>query len=145
MTGASRVTRVAIVIDHGDPRAVAEAWRAAVGVSLRGARVAVATRAGSADGGAEAARARATLALFGHEVDADPDDVGADIYEQWCDDEVRARRPSGRSAPVVHLVRPGRVAGAVAAGDRVLELGAPADVDFAAVLAAALAVPVRVW
>lgn len=136
---------IAIVIDSGDPAAVAEAWRAAVGVSLRGARVTVAVRPGSADGGAGAARARATLALFGHAVDADPDDVVADAIEQWCDGVPRPGHPPRRAAPVVHLVRPGRAAGAVAPGDRVLPLGSPSDVDYAAILAELAAGPVRVW
>ena len=137
--------RIAIVIDHGDPATVAEAWRAAVGVSLRGARIAVAPRPGAAEGGADAARARATLALFGHEVAADPDDVTADVYQRWCDGVARPGHASARREPVVHLVRPGRAVGAVAPGDRVVELSAPADVDFAAVLAAVLALPAAVW
>jgi len=141
---------IAIVIDHRDPAAVAEAWRAAVGVSLRGARVIVAVRPGSADGGAAAQRAQATLALFGHAVDGDPDRVAADVIEHWYDGAPPARgaalSPPGETprVPVVHLVRAGRAVGAVAADDRVLQLGT-ADVDFAQVLDAIAAAPARVW
>jgi hypothetical protein len=147
---APPVLTIAIVIDHRDPAAVAEAWRAAVGVSLRGARVIVAVRPGSADGGAAAQRAQATLALFGHAVDGDPDRVAADVIEHWCDGAPPARGPvpsplgEPSRAPVVHLVRAGRAVGAVAADDRVLQLGT-ADVDFAQVLDAIAAAPARVW
>ncbi|MBL8625207.1 MAG: hypothetical protein JNK64_28105 [Myxococcales bacterium] len=139
------MTTIAIVIDHRDPATVAEAWRAAVGVSLRGARVIVAVRPGSADGGAGAARARATLALFGHAVDGDPDRVEADVVEHWYDGAPAPAASLAPRPPVVHLVRAGRAAGAVAPGDRVLQLGAPADVDYDRVLDAIAAAPPRVW
>ncbi|MEZ4402092.1 MAG: hypothetical protein R3B06_18845 [Kofleriaceae bacterium] len=136
---------VLVVIDSGDPAVVDEAWRAAVGLTLRGARVMVATRPGAAPGTAAAARARATLALFGHGVDADADAVDADVVEQWRDGADRPGRPADRADPTVHLVRPGRAVGALGPGDRVLQLGDPADVDYAELLAAIAAAPVRVW
>ncbi|MBP6847276.1 MAG: hypothetical protein KA201_26180 [Kofleriaceae bacterium] len=139
------MTTIAIVIDHRDPVTVAEAWRAAVGVSLRGARVIVAVRPGSADGGAGAARARATLALFGHAIDGDPDQLEADVIEHWYDGAPTPTAALAARAPVVHLVRAGRAVGAVAPGDRVLQLGSPADVDFDRVLDAVAAAPPRVW
>lgn len=134
---------LAIAIDHGDPAAVAEAWRAAVGLTLRGAAVVVAVRPGSADGGAAAARARATLALFGHVVDGDPDRLVADAIEAWTDGVDR-----GAHAPdpaVVHLVRPGRGRASWAGAPGVLQLPAPDDVDYDALLDALAVAPARVW
>lgn len=134
---------IAIVIDCGDAAAVAEAWRAAVGLTLRGAAVTVAVRTGSADGGAGATRARATLSMFGHAVDGDPDRVAADVIEAWTDGVDRGAAPPAPG--VVHLVRPGRRPAAWADDAAVLQLGAPADVDYDAVLTALAAGPVRVW
>lgn len=139
------MTTIAIVIDHRDPATVAEAWRAAVGVSLRGAQVIVAVRAGSADGGPGAARARATLAMFGHTVDADPDRVVADVIEHWYDGAPAAGAALPARPPVVHLVRAGRAVGAVAPGDRVLQLEPPDDAHLDRVLDAIAAAPARVW
>ena len=134
------MTRIAVIVASADPATVAEAWRAAVGLTLRGAAVTVATVAGSADGGAAATRARATLALFGHAVDADPAAIDADVIERWGD--LRGT-VDARAAAVLHLVRPGRAPVAVAPGDRVLQLGP--DVDADALLDAVAALPVRVW
>ena len=135
---------IAIVIASADAATVAEAWRAAVGVSLRGARVAVATAAGSADGGPAASRARSTLALFGHDVAADAAAVAADAAEIWRGPAPVDLAAAAPHAPRLHLVRAGRAPGAVAAGDRVLQL--TADVDHAAVLdAVAAAGATWVW
>jgi hypothetical protein len=134
---------LAIAIDHGDPAAVAEAWRAAVGLTLRGAAVTVAVRPGSADGGAAADRAKATLALFGHVVDADPDRLVGDVIEAWTDGVDRGAGPPDPA--VLHLVRPGRGRPAWVGAPGVLQLPAPADVDYDALLDAVAAAPVRVW
>lgn|GEM_PF-1992002 len=141
----SRPRTVAIVVDAADPVRVGEAWRAAVGVSLRGARVTVATVDGSGEGGPAAARARATLALFGHDVEGDPAALAADVIELWRDDggQMQAAAPP-RAHTIVHLVRAGRRAAAVAPGDRVLQLDD--DVDHAAILDALIAADVAcVW
>lgn len=134
------MTRIAVIVASADPATVAEAWRAALGLTLRGAAVTVATVAGSADGGPAAARARATLALFGHAVDGDAAVIDAEVIERWGE---LASVDAPRAQPVVHLVRPGRAPGAVAPGDRVLQLGADVDADL--VLDALAALPVRVW
>jgi hypothetical protein len=68
--------RIAIIVRATHPDRVAEALRAAVGLSLRGDRVhvVVAAAARPACAHAQAARALATLRMLGHDViDAEPD------------------------------------------------------------------------
>ena len=87
---------------------------------------------------------RATLALFGHAIDGDPDQIEADVIEHWYDGALTPTAALAARASVVHLVRAGRAVGAVAPGDRVLQLGSP-DVAFDRVLDAVAAAPPRVW
>jgi len=131
--------RVLVIVDRPGAAEIDEALRAAVGLTLRGDRVRVVMAGG--DGGPGAARARATLALFGHTVEpagAAPIAVDGDVIEVWG-------RPG--SAPAVtgdalHLVRPGRP-GPLAAPGSVLHLGALTDDEL---LDRILATPaVAVW
>ena len=73
--------RIAVIVRATHPDRVAEALRAAVGLSLRGDRVHVvlAAAARPACGHAQPARALATLRMLGHDViEADPGQAEAD-------------------------------------------------------------------
>lgn len=125
-----------MVIGPGPAAAVAEALRAAVGLTLRGDRVEVAIAAEALDlAGTDGARAAATLALFGHPVrvvgPAGDDDarpaLAADIVELWA--HAHALAPTLTPGPRrrLHLVRPGHVLStAITDDDRVLHLPTPA-------------------
>lgn len=123
---------VGVVIGVAPAAVVAEALRAAVGLTLRGDRVEVAIAADAlAAAGASGARAVATLALFDHPVRiATPGDadalapaLAADVVELWGDVAALAPAvPAGEHARL-HLARAGRVPPAPA-GERVLHLSA---------------------
>jgi hypothetical protein len=73
---------VGVVVRTRDPARVAEALRAAVGLTLRGARVRVAVAAPPADPASR--RALATLRELGHDADAREDEaLAADVVEVW--------------------------------------------------------------
>lgn len=114
---AVRKTVTIVVGDHA-----AEALRAAVGLTLRGDAITVILDAPVE--GAEPARARATLELFGHHIAgiaALPAALDADAIEIWGA-VAPVEAPEVRERQVLHLVRPGRQAAAVAPGERVVHL-----------------------
>lgn len=144
---------IGVVIGAGPPATVAEALRAAVGLTLRGDRVAVAIEpTARASAGPDGARALATLALFGHgasDADGDAPAWAADVVELWAGPPLPALAAGGRAR--LHLVRAGRGPVVASSPDQVLHL--PADADDAAagadaawdaVLAAVLAADVTV-
>lgn len=102
--------------------AAAEALRAAVGLTLRGDAITVVQ--GAPVEGPEPKRARATLEMFGHRIvgmEALAGALDADVIEIWG--PVRAAATADvRARDVLHLVRPGRRAAAVAPGERVVHL-----------------------
>jgi hypothetical protein len=115
------VSRKRVTIVVGDD--AAEALRGAVGLTLRGDAITV-VHAGPL-AGAEPARARATLELFGHRIagiDALPAALDADAIEIWGPVPAIAAAVDVRRRQVLHLVRPGRQAAAVAPGEQVVHL-----------------------
>lgn len=137
---------IGVVIGRGPPAVVAEALRAAVGLTLRGDRVAlVIDGAALAAAGVEGARAAATLRLFEHGVRVVEDGDGAggagsdpvardelvtaDVLELWAGPTARGLALGADGRAWLHLVRPGRSGPAAAAtdGGRVLHLPSPAD------------------
>jgi hypothetical protein len=76
------VKEVVVIIQTSEAARVREALRAAVGLGLRGDRVRVVGRLNRDD--PWIARALATLAELGHEVEPGPADVAtADVVEVW--------------------------------------------------------------
>jgi hypothetical protein len=123
------VTAAAVIIGTVDPATADEALRAAVGLTLRGARVQVVLTDPSLTPGPRGERALATLQMFGHHVDgpaALPAALDHATVEIWG--PVPATTTTDH--PRVHLVRPGRRAAVVAPGDTVLDL--PDHLDDAA-------------
>ncbi len=75
---------VAVAIDTAEPGRVAEALRAAVGLTLRGDRVELIALRSFDAREPRAARALATLRALGHRVDAPPAALAeADAVEIW--------------------------------------------------------------
>lgn len=125
---------VGVVIGDAPAAVVAEALRAAVGLTLRGDRVEVAIAAAAlAAAGAGGARAVATLALFDHRVRvAAPGDaaalapaLAADVVELWGDAAALAPEVPTSGHARLHLARAGRVP-PTPPGERVLHLPASA-------------------
>ncbi|MSP16114.1 MAG: hypothetical protein EXR73_05785 [Myxococcales bacterium] len=80
----NRASKITVVLRTAARERVAEALRAAVGLTLRGAEVSV-VRCFVVDArDARTARALATLVALGHEVDAPAWAIGAaDVVEVW--------------------------------------------------------------
>lgn len=106
MSASSR--RHAVVVGSGSVDLRDEALRAALGLTLRGARVVVALTEPEVALGPGGQRARATLALFGHDVGG-LEQLGAALNADTV--EIWGRfAPIGPVEPVPHrlqLVRPG--------------------------------------
>lgn len=120
-----------------DPHRQAEALRAALGVTLRGAEVEVVLDEPPKTPLAQ--RAATTLQSFGHAVSQRGELGSADVVEVWTGPEnvgasasVRATSPAAGRRRTLHLVRPNGVLpdGAVADGDAVVYLkDGPVDHD----------------
>lgn len=109
--------RVAIVVGEGAPESASEAMRAAVGLTLRGDAITVVSSV------AIEARARATLEMFGHRVvgmEGLAEALDADAIEVWG--AVPRSEAPVRTRTLLHLVREGRQAAAVAPGEQVVHL-----------------------
>ncbi len=124
-----------VVIGRASTATVAEALRAAVGLTLRGDRVALAiAREALAAAGPAGARAVATLTMFGHRVDVVTEAgtalaaLDGDAIEVWGDASTLVERAGAGPAPRLHLVRAGRRA-LTAAPARVLHLAGEAADD----------------
>jgi hypothetical protein len=143
------VRTIAVLVGVVDGETRDEAFRAALGLTLRGARLVVCVSDGSATVGAESQRARSLLAMMGHTVQQPGDVPGAlaaaDAIEIWgAVGPAPALAPPGR---VTHLVRPGRQASCAASGEPVLHLPPVLDRDHADRLLDQLLSggPVAVW
>jgi hypothetical protein len=127
---SARVRSIVVLVGETDDETRDEAFRAAVGLTLRGAHVHVVVTDPHAPLGASAQRARATLELMGHRVTLAPaglDELArADAVEVWgaAPPAVApgASGVSGVSGGTVHLVRPGRRAAVSAPTAAVLHL-----------------------
>jgi hypothetical protein len=128
---------VAVAVRTADPA------RAAVGLTLRGARVAVVRLAPLPEADPRVARALATLRALGHDVDAPPVVLReAHAVEAWGEGGA-PREASGAAPAVLWLVRPGSAAPPAAPRDAALAYDAhEADELLDRVLAAGRAV---VW
>ena len=126
---ARRITVLVGAVD-GDTRD--EAFRAALGLSLRGGRVHVIITDLHATLGPEAQRARAVLAMMGHVVDQPGAPAAAvrdaDVVEVWgpVGPAPALPLPPGATA---HVVRPGRRAACPTPGEPVLHLPPALDRD----------------
>ncbi len=117
--------RLAIVVGEGERERAKEAMRAAVGLTLRGDAITVV----HAPGAELDARARATLEMFGHRVagiEALGEALDAEVIEIWGRVAPEGVAP-GPVTPVqgrtlLHVVRTGSQAAAVAPGERVVHL-----------------------
>lgn len=114
---------IVVLIGATDDDTRDEAFRAAVGLTLRGARVHV---AGAADT-THARRARATLELMGHTVGDRP--PLADVVEVWGPVGLAPALPAPAARATTHLVRPGRRATCATPGEPVLHLPPVLDRD----------------
>lgn len=123
--------RTLVISRTSDPHRQAEALRAALGVTLRGAEVEVIVDEPLHTPLAQ--RAAETLRSFGHVVGPTGDLAGAlaraDVVEVWTDPpttppEVAPPAPPPQARRALHLVRATPPAGAVAAGDWVVYLEA---------------------
>ncbi|HVV83810.1 MAG TPA: hypothetical protein VHE35_12130 [Kofleriaceae bacterium] len=126
----SRRRTIGVVVGRAPTAVAAEALRAAVGLTLRGAHVDVAIEPATLDAcGPAGARAAATLRLFEHGVDASSTAaLAADVVELWGDATSLAAPAGGGPHARLHLVRAGRTVDVAAPRDRVLHLpAAPAD------------------
>jgi hypothetical protein len=136
--------RIAVIIGVVDGDTRDEAFRAALGLSLRGGRIHVAVTDLHAPLGPASQRARATLELMGHVVHqpaapaaevAQADVVQADVVEVWGPvhpERAGAPAPASRRAPprgTTHLVRPGRSPAFATRGEPVLHLPPVLDRD----------------
>jgi len=112
--------KIVVVAPTAPPEREAEALRAALGLTLRGAFVVAVTRD-------TASRSTQTLQLFGHRI-TETLELNADAIEIWTPaPELPIARDARR---ILHLVRPGAEARGVAEGDRVVYLAetSPDDV-----------------
>lgn len=111
--------KTVVVAATTEPHRQAEALRAALGLTLRGADVVAVTSATS--------RTTETLTSFGHRV-VDTIDLAADAVEVWTGAPPAAFEVTRDARRILHLVRPGAAARGVADGDRVVYLAeTPAD------------------
>lgn len=132
-SAAPEPRQVTVLVGTVDGATLDEAFRAAVGLSLRGARVHVIVADPDAILGPAAQRARALLELMGHAVDhpgAPAATLGrAHVVEVWGTVGLApALPPPGTTA---HLVRPGRRAACPTPGEPVLHLPPTLDRDAA--------------
>jgi hypothetical protein len=122
------VTRTLVIVRAADPHREAEALRAALGLTLRGATVEVIVR--EPLGTALAERAAATLRSFGHVVGGalGPALARADLVEVWTDEAPpppsEAPVPVPAAAPTLHLVREPAAPAALSDADWVVRLTA---------------------
>jgi hypothetical protein len=133
--------RVAIIIGASDGDTRDEAFRAALGLSLRGARVYVAVTDGNAPLGPAAQRARSLLEMMGHVVHQ-PGAIAAelaraDVVEVWGGPvglmpslpAPPAPAPAPTGGRTTHLARPGRRPPCATPGEPVLHLPPVLDRD----------------
>ncbi len=122
--------RALVAVEAAAPATVAEALRAAVGLTLRGAAVEVILADPDRPLLPDAARARATLALFGHPVRGpahlDAALASATVIEVWRDPPPAAITlrpgPAAEAGALLHLCR--STVAAPVAGVQVLHLDA---------------------
>lgn len=115
---------VTVLVGAVDGATGDEAFRAAVGLSLRGARVHVIVTELTATLGPDAQRARALLELMGHTVDQPGAPAAAirraHVVEVWGPAGLAPALPA--PGTTAHLVRPGRRAACPTPGEPVLHL-----------------------
>lgn len=150
MSDATRT--IAVVIGAVDTETRDEAMRAALGLTLRNARVHVVVAPLGVQLSGEAQRACALLTMMGHPVD-NPGVVraaleAADAIAIWGSvHPERPGAPATGSRRTTHLVRPGRRPACPAPGEPVLELPRVLDRDDADRLLDQLLTggPVAIW
>lgn len=130
MSGTTRT--IAVVIGAVDPETRDEAMRAALGLTLRDAKVHVVIAPLGVQLVGESQRARSLLSMMGHQVD-NPGVVSAatraaDAIEVWGPVETAPGLPAP-PGQLTHLVRPGRRPACPIPGEPVLELPRVLDRD----------------